>query len=504
MRQDGKSSMRSGRAAAVGLCVGALLLTGCTGTAGGQDADSVRVVMLGSENETLDYGAAQSYFPWVVLQNVCDSLVIREAGRSVPVLAEDITPNADATEWMIKLHPEAVFHDGDPVTAADVAASVRYFAQSPGFGGFYSVVDLNGMAAVDDHTLAVPLKVPRADFVDSVLSAASVVFEDGKGSTDVPSCSGPFELTSYSSDGGAVLTRHAEYWGSPAELARIEIRKLNDPTARVNALISGEADYAFDVPTSTAATIATSPGLRLLESGVADAGAFYFALNARVAPFDDPQVRRALKLAVDREQLVGVVLGDYGETGNDLFGKGQPGYLGELEQRERDVAEARRILRAAGVTELTVLVSESIPGLTVSAELLAQQLQEVGVTVTLNEVDPSSFFTDPDRLHESQVIAWYAANQGPLAGLEAWYGADNPYAQTGWDPKEFTRLAAVARGSANEAERALALEQLQRLQWEDGGYLIWGYRNQLSGAVEGFSGVVLNQGMPLFGSATLG
>lgn len=490
------------------LCVGALELAGCTGQAGGagagQESGALRVVMLGSDNESLDYGAAQSYFPWAVVGNVCDSLVISKDGEATNVLADQIVPNADASEWTVTLPDGATFHNGEPVTAEDVVASIRYFVDSPGFGGFYSVVNVAGLKALDERTVSVPLRAPRKDFVETVLSAASVVYQDGGGASDDPECSGPFILDSYSSDTGAVLTRFDDYWGTPATLERIEIRKLNDPTARVNALVSGEADYAFDIPASTASTVTGARGAQVLESGVENGGAFYFALNTGVAPLDDPEVRRALKLAVDREQLVKVIFGDYGEVGNDLFGKGLPGFADDIEQRHRDVNEARRVLHDAGVSKLSITVSEVTPGLTDSAELLVQQLADVGVTLTVNKVDPSGFFADLDRLHQSQMIAMYAANQTPLAGLDTWYGADNPYAHTGWNPDPFTELVTTARSSTDKATRIKAIEQLQRLQWDDGGYLIWGYRQQLSGAVRDLHGVVLNHGTPLFDAAFRG
>ena len=460
--------------------------------------------MLGSDNEALDYGAAQSYFPWVVVGNVCDSLVIRTGGETRNVLAAQVTANADASKWTITLRDGVRFHNGDPVTADDVVASIGYLAKSRGFGGFYSVIDLAGVKALDERTVSVPLRTPRVDFVETVLTAASVVYQDGKGATDEPSCSGPFTLESYSPETGAVLTRFDGYWGRPASLERIEVRKLNDPTARVNALVSGQADYAFDIPTSTAATVTGARGMQVIESGVGNGGVFYFALNTRVAPFDDPDVRRALKLAVDRPQLVNVIFGNYGEIGNDLFGKGLAGYAEDIGQRERDVDEASRILRGAGVSKLSLTVSEVTPGLTDSADLLVRQLAEVGVTVTVNEVDPGSFFTDLDGLHQAQMIAMYAVNQSPMAGLDTWYGADNPFAHTGWNPEEFTKLVTTARSSTDETARADATKRMQQLQHDDGGYLIWGYRQQLSGAVDDLGGVVLNHGTPLFGSATRG
>lgn len=460
--------------------------------------------MLGGENETLDYGEAQTYYPWAVMQNVCDSLVTRVGGPPQLVLAEEVTPNEDSTEWTITLREGPTFHDGTPVTADDVAASIEYFAASTGMGGFYSMVDTENMQVVDDRTLTVPLTEPRADFVETVLSVASVVYQDGGGAAESPGCSGAFTLESYSPESGAILERYDDYWGEPASLERLELRKVPDATARVNALISGEADLAFDVPPSTADAVTGASGYQVLESEVTDSSAFYFALNTRMAPFDDPEVRRALKLAVDREQMVEVVFGGYGQVGNDLFGKDLPGYLDDsAEQREQDLDEAQRILEEAGVTELSLVVAEGSPGLTGSADLLTQQLADIGVTVNVTEIDPGTWFSDLEGLYESQIITWYAANQPPLAGLDTWLGEENPFNYTGWAPEEYTQLVAEARASTDESERDTAVEQMQQLQWDDGGYVVWGYRNQLSGAVEGLEGVELNAGTPLFSNATL-
>lgn len=158
--------------------------------------------MLGGENETLDYGEAQTYYPWAVMQNVCDSLVTRVGGPPQMALAEEITPNEDATGGRSRCARGPAFHDGSPVTAEDVKASIEYFAASSGMGGFYSVVDTAGMEVVDDLTLTVPLTEPRADFVETVLSVASVVYQGGDGAAEDPGCSGPFTLESYSSDSG--------------------------------------------------------------------------------------------------------------------------------------------------------------------------------------------------------------------------------------------------------------------------------------------------------------
>lgn len=482
---------------------GALALGGCASSVGTGDDESadratLRVVMAGSENETLDYGSAQSYFPWTVIGNICDSLVTTRDGVLTNSLATSVTPNEDATAWTVTIRPDATFHNGEPVTAEDVVASIRYFAASPGFSGFYSSVDVDAVSAVDQTTLRIPLTAPRSDFVETVLSAASIVYQDGEGSAETPSCSGPFELESFDQGTGAVLVRNAEHWGVQPSVERVEIRRVADATARVNALLSGDADYAFDVPATGATTVSQEDGLQVMSGGVANSNALYFVLNTRVPPLDDPVVREAIATAVDREQLVSVVLGEYGEVGNDLFGKGLDGYDDAIVQRERDIDASREVLRSAGVSSLSVTVSEVTPGLTDSVDLLGQQLAEVGVEVEVENVDPSAFFTDLNRLYSSQVIAMHALNRSPTATLPQVFGAENPYALSGWGPPELTSLVQQMQATTDDTARRDLVDQIQQLQWAQSPHLVWGYREQISAGRAGLSGVVLNLGIPLF------
>lgn len=487
---------RGGAAAVSGL----LLVTGCAGGGSAVEAEdrTLRVVMLGSENETLDYGTAQSYFPWTVIGNMCDSLVETHDGVPTLSLATAIEPNEDATEWTITVREDATFHNGAPVTAADVAASIEYFATSPGFATYYSSVDLAGLTALDEATVVVPLSRPRADFVDTTLTVASIVYQDGDGSAAEPSCGGPFVLDRFDPDTGAVLSRNPDHWGEQPAVAGLEILRVPDPQARLNALISGSADFAVDLPHSATEAISEQRGLQLMPSDTANANALYFVLNTRVAPFDDPEVRRAVAEATDRQQLISVVLGGAGELGNDLFGMGLDGYDASIPQRERDLAEAEAVLAAAGVTELDAVVAELTPGLSNAAEMFAQQLAEVGVQLNLEVLDPGAYFTDLERLSSAHVISMYAQNRSAVAMLEQVFGPENPYGFSGWYPQEFADVVEQTQTAVDPAERQEFLDQVQLLQWEHPPHLVWGYRPTLNAGQAGLSGVRLNLGTPLF------
>ncbi len=463
-----------------------------------QEEKTLRVVMPGSQNEGLDFGKARTWYPWVIVGNVCDTLVAERDGKLVYQLASEITPNTDASQWTLRLRPGVRFSDGSALTSGDVFASLQFLSRSMGFGSFFQDVDFKASRIVDDRTLTLMLTRPRADLVTTVLSAASMVWKQGQGDAHIPVCSGAYRVAQFTASEGALLTRNLHAWQPALWFDRIEIRPLGDPTARVNALLSGAADFAFDIPVTNAKQVTDRKGFQVLRSGVANASSWYFALNSRVKPFDDRQVRQALKMLINRQQFVDVVLGGYGYVGNDVFGQGLTGYDSTLKQRQQEVAAAQTILREKGVTTLHMLTADLTPGLNDASELLRQQLADAGITLTLERVEPADYLSSLPRLHQAQMIAMFALNRPFIATLPMLFGAENPYNYGGWYPPEFAQRVEQARTTLERSSQQQRLNQLQQQLWEEGPYLLWGYRDQLSAMREGFSGVELSQGIPLF------
>lgn len=494
---------------AAGLSFGGLL-AGCSSdenaSSSREDAPAtegglLRMAVLGGPNDTLDIGSAVTVLPFVVNLNVCDSLVLLRGGEAQLSLAESIEPNDDATVWTVRIRDDAVFHDGSPVTASDVAASLSYLAGTPIFGSFFVDLDPDATQATDDVTVQVVLRRPRGDLIVAVLALGSIVLPNGTPSPDVLVGSGPFRLESFAPDVGAVLVRNEEYWGDSPLLDRVEVRSVPDITARTNALTSGEVDYISDLTVTAAKTLSAGSDQQVVTFGDASSEVFAFALNSRVAPFDDPEVRRAVRLAVDREQLVSVIFGQYGQVGNDLFGLGLPGYADGIEQRRRDVDQARTVLAAKGVTALTVLAAELTAGVVDAAELLVQQLADVGVSLTVTEADPATFFSDAEALGAAQIIATFYANRPVAVQLPVFAGGSSPFSFDGWSSQEYEAALAQAQAAVDANVREAALVTAQELQHNQGGLIIWGYRQSLAGARSGLTGVTLSQSVPLLQGA---
>lgn len=311
------------------------LLAGCSsGTSdsgeGASQSDetpkTLRVAMMGSSTDTLDPATFSTLLPLAIALNVYDSLILLRNGVVENSLAESIEPNEDASAWTVTLKDGVKYHDGETVTAEDALYSLQYAGTSPMYSSFYANVDWEGSSVVDERTFTLQLLSPQATFWDEVVSAVTFVFPAGSAGDDFSGDigSGPFKLVSFSPDTGAVLEKNADYWGGAPAIDTVEIVPITDPETRYTALTSGEVDFAHQISTTNAATLEGQSGFNVLNGGIENSSSFRFCLNASAAPFDDPEVREALKLIVDRQTMNDTIFRSAGVVGNDVLGQGMP------------------------------------------------------------------------------------------------------------------------------------------------------------------------------------
>ncbi|MFN3600549.1 MAG: ABC transporter substrate-binding protein [Dietzia sp.] len=456
---------------------------------------TVRVAAMVSPGDALDPAAATSPGTWIGIFALFDSLVVLLDNEPVPLLAESFTSNDTADVWTVRLRSDATFSDGSPVTADDALASLTFTSASPMAGSFLAPLDTGASRVVDEHTLELHLSAPRADFVEAVLAPQSTVFKGGDPGTGVGS--GPFVLDSGSAEDGWIFTPNSHHTG--VGIDRLEVRSIPDPDARARAVVSGDVDYANDLPVTAARTV-TEPA-RITEGGPADSKALGLILNTRVAPFDDERVRTAFKLLVDRQSLVGTVLGTGAVVGEDVLGKGIGGYPEDLPEVTRDVDRARALLDEAGVDEVTLVTSDVVPGLNDAAELLVTQAREAGLAVTLDRRDPAAYFADIPGLMELPLFSVYWVNRSTATALPFTTGSAGGFnldgfgADASWD-----RRLADAAALTDDAERQAAVSELAIELAEQGGQLIWGYQPFLNGTTDAAGDAPSSQSAPYFGS----
>ncbi|MFI7011224.1 ABC transporter substrate-binding protein [Streptomyces sp. NPDC050145] len=504
-RADGVARRRvlQWSAAAATVAAGSAALTGCAGETGGTRtvAGSGKALRVGASDATgtigLDPRHAGFGASYIALYHLYDQLMYLKGSRYELGLAESVEPSADAAEWTVRIHKHAVFHDGSPVRAADVAYSLRTLATPPSTrANNFADLDLDRLKIVDQHTLKVGLKRPRGDFREGILAVFSPVFPEGTGDKDFARGvgSGPYRLDEQ--DGKNLrLAVNDKYWNGTSHFRRIDLSLIADPAARLAALKSGQIDYAFGITATGAKAERANRAISVRRGHTANSNALSFAMNERLAPFDDPDVRRAVRLAADRDALVQKVLLGLGTPGEDLVGKGLPGYAGRA--RTRDVAEAKRLFARAGVDTLELRAADTVPGFTAAARLLGQQLKEAGVDLDVRTVPADTYYADLKGLSRAPFQTFYYANRPAAVHLSATTTKGAFFNVTGLGERHFKRLAA-AQATVDDDRREAAFATIQRDLSATGGDLLWGFQEQLDASVPGLTGVWSSQSTPVF------
>uniref|UniRef100_UPI0006EBD559 ABC transporter substrate-binding protein n=1 Tax=Streptomyces prasinopilosus TaxID=67344 RepID=UPI0006EBD559 len=481
-----------------------LALAGCGGTGTGPADDAgegggpprkggrLRAAFAGGgAGETLDPHMANLFVDVARAKALFDKLADYGADLSArPRLAERWEPNRTLDRWRVTLR-EAVFHDGRPVTAKDVLYSYRRIADPErAFRARASLepVDLDASRATGERAVEFVLKRPTAEF-PNVLAAfgAYIVPEGATGFDRKPVGSGPFRFRSFTPGRSAVFTRHDDYWEGPPHLDEIEFVVANEESARVNALLGGQIEYAHELNPATAR--AHEDGGRIGIVRLRGSAMQAFCMKTDRPPFDDARVRRAFFLIADREELVDGALSGAGEVGNDLFGKGYEYYADGLPQRAQDLDRARALLKQAGAEDLKVTLDTSAvaAGFTEAASIFRDQAAKAGVTVEVRMGSKDSYWSD---VLDRGTLCCYRSGAMPIeAHVSQRLLTDSTTNATRWRHEDFDALYRQAQSTRDKGGRAALYERMQRRLHAEGGFLVWGFADWIIGTARTVRGV---------------
>ena len=408
-----------------------------------------------------------------------------------PGLALEWNPNDDATVYEVKLRPDVVWHDGKPFTADDVIWTLRSMGD-PKHTGHASVtnVRLGELRKIDDLTLRVPLKNPNARLFDSFIFQNTVVIQDGATNFTNPVGTGPFKFQSFTVGERSLCVRNENYWeeGKPY-VDEWEDISIDDNAARLNALLAGEIDMMSQLPFAQAKAHQDRRDIQVINAESPSVQVFIMRVD--VEPFTDERVREAFRLIPDRQALIDGALAGFGTPANDLAGRGLPYFAEDLPPREQDLEQARSLLEQAGKSGLTVTLhtSDIVPGFVEAATLLAEQAKGAGVTVNVKK-EPANAYFDTSLLYTKLD---FAQSFWSVTSLGQWYEqsllSDAVWNETHWRDKEFDSLIQEAQSAADEETAAEVWHQVQEIQYERGGYIIWCNQNLVDAAANKVRGI---------------
>jgi peptide/nickel transport system substrate-binding protein len=404
---------------------------------------------------------------------VYDSLVRVDApGNIVPDLAESWSFSADKLTLTMQLRKGVKFTDGSDLTADVVVKSLMRSKKDPGSLVASQLATLDSAEARDPHTVVLKLNLPDENILYALGTSAGFIVSakalDGGATLALnPIGTGPYKLIS-SGPQGASYERNEDYFDkSQNQLAKVAIVPIQDVTARLNALQSGQIDaglYQVDQWPQIQAMVKSG---RFTVHRVLGPNSLPMWFNTKIKPFDDSRVRMALNLAIDRNAInQGIMNGQCLPASQPL----QPGVVGHddsLKAYTRDVAKAKALLKEAGVGPFSFDALSSVQEPLASiAVAIKQQLQDIGVTMNLiptnnNAIRPQ--FRAGTSAAMVQTLSVPAPD--PASIIDAVYmSADNP----GGVSPEFANAVKDARTKAiGSKEREAAFKKISRMAYDD-------------------------------------
>jgi peptide/nickel transport system substrate-binding protein len=404
-------------------------------------------------------------------------------------LAESITPNKDATVWTVRLRPGVTFHNGKPLTAADVIYSLTRIIKN-NYAGASSLqsVDVNGIKALDSRTVRLPCHHPYATLPDAMTGyyyymGIVPVGYDPKS----PVGTGPFKYQSFTPGQQSTFVRNEHYWDNSdgPYVQTLVITDYPDETSQVNAFLSGQADVINLLSATSIPEVRGAGNILVADGG----GMTPFTMRVDRPPFNDPRVRQAFRLVCNRPQMMELIFGGRGTLGNDIFSPYDPEIDHAIPQRHQDIPQAKALLKAAGQEGLTVqLVTADIAQGTLKvAQVFAQQAAAAGVTVNLRQVTSTEFYGNNYLKWVFAQDYWYYSKYLPQVAQATL--PVSPFNETHWDDPAYNKLYSRAIATVNPVARAAIAHEMQLIDHSIGGYIIPYFPPTIDGYAKNINGV---------------
>ncbi len=485
----------------VALLAAAALLPGCTWRGGKKEPPRLRYAVA-AEPETLDPRKSTSIPAGIVQAQLFEGLTALDAaGVPVPAAAHRWEVSADGLRYIFHLRPGAKWSDGTPVTAADfeyawktalspeLASSYAYqlfcLKNGQAYNAKKAAADTVGVRALDDHTLEVVLERPTPFFLSLVafrtyypVNRRAAANERWAAAAETFVGNGPFRLANWVHDNKMELVRNEHYWDAgQVRMEKIDIILIDSSATRLLMFENKQLDMADSPPVGEIPRLRREGKLQIFPF----LGVSYFPFNVARPPFDNPLVRKAFTLAVDRRALIDTVVRG-GQTpalafvppgipdaapGRDFRAAGGSYFA------DNDLAAAKALLTRAGYPD-----GRGLPPVTLlystgeSNKLVAEAVQEMwkralGVTVQLSNQELKVFYDNLDK-HNFQVAidSWIGDYLDAMTFLEL-FETGNGNNSPGYANPVYDRHLAAARAARDGAARAAALHAAEAVLMDD-------------------------------------
>jgi peptide/nickel transport system substrate-binding protein len=408
--------------------------------------------------------------------NLFDNLTSRHPdGKLYPGLATE-WKLSDQTTWTFKLRQGVKFHNGDPFTSADAKSSIeRTYDPAAKTMVATALATIDRVDAPDAMTLVIHTKKPdpllpaRLAFYGGQIVPKKYLESVGPDTFNAkPVGTGPVRFASWVKDDKLVLEANPDYWSGKPDFDRMIVRSIPETSPRIAALLKGEVDIITQLPPDQEDKVAANPATRV--AGALYAGLYVLAVNSKRPPLDNPLVKQALSLAIDREAIVKELWRGRGIVPSQPIAKGDNHFDASLPPLAFDPKEARERLKKAGYKGEEIFIETTVAYVAqdkAMSEAIAAMWKDVGVNVKV-EVIEFSVRAQKNREKSFKGVFWSdpTSTLGDPDGM-MWrlLGPGGP--QDYWREAKFDELGNAARFSVDEKFRGEAYKQMTKIFLEN-------------------------------------
>ena len=343
-----------------------------------------------------------------------------------------------------------------------------------------------GIKKIDDYTVELDLKAPSAPMIANLaMPFAEVISKEYADSlaaannsgqmNDKPVGTGPFTFVDYQKDANIRFKANPDYWGGKVKIDNLVFAINKDATARLQSLLAGECQVMAYPNPADVASIQSNPDLQAIQEKGLNFGSLMF--NTQQKPFDNPDVRKALDMAIDKESLVKAVYQGQGEVATSALPPTMWGYNKDVKGYPYNPDMAKQMLEKAGVKDLNVKIwampvsRPYMPDAKTAAQMIQADWQKIGVNSTIYSVDWAEYLktSKPHDRDGAVIMGWTGDNGDPdnfftpnfaCAAVDGGNRAE-------WCNKDFDALLKQAAEETDQAKRAALYEKAQVIFNED-------------------------------------
>ena len=440
----------------------------------------------GATTDSLDPATYPDQFTgtvgWGCLGNSLTELDAK--GNIKPDLAESMEPSDDAKSWAFKLRKGVTFHNGKTVTPTDVVESFRHHMGKDSKSAAKSILEpITDIKADGTDTVVFTLKDGSADFpyLASDYHLPIMPAKDG-GGVDWESGvrTGPFTLEKFEPGVRAKMKRNPNYYGD-VWVDDVEILSIADVTARTNALTTGAVHYIDRCDLKTLSLLKRNKDVKIEE--VTGYGHYVMVANVTAPPFNDVNVRTALKYAINREDVLKKVFLGHGTVGND--DPIAPIIKFAIDPKPKfayDPEKAKSYLKKAGLSTLKVDLSASdaaFAGAVDAAVLYQEHAKKAGIEINVVR-EPADGYWDNVWMKKPWCMSYWNGRPTCDWMFTTAYAADAAWNDTSWKNPRFNELLLAARSETDDKKRATMYSEMQQLLHDDGGLIVLLFNNYVS------------------------